>query len=94
MEGWVWAGIALWFHAQGRAAEQQNVLLMLSPLLIHPGGPQAVLPSHKSSSAQAGFVHGAGLFILELQAESGFRSQPQHIVPQFPLPQNRADAFS
>lgn len=61
MEGWVWAGIALWFHAQGRAAEQKNVLLMLSPLLIHPGGPQAVLPSHKSSSAQLRLVLFMGL---------------------------------
>lgn len=92
-EGWIWAGISLWFHTQGRAAEQQNVLLMLSLFPFHPGHPQPVLPSHNSSSgsAQACLAHGDP--ILEFQAESGFHSR-QHMVPQFPLPQKHVNTFS
>lgn len=92
MEGWIWAAL-LPFSAQGRAAEQQNLLLMLSP--PYPRTPQPVLPSQKSSpaSAQAAFVRGDP--ILELQVESGFHSQQQqqHIVPQFPLPQKQLIPF-
>lgn len=42
-QAWIWAGVALWFRAQGRTAEQQNLLLMLS--LPYPHGTAPVSPA-------------------------------------------------
>lgn len=82
VEGWMWAGIVLWVRLLKRAADAAS--------LPHAPRTPPVSPA-LPSPAQACFAHGCP--ILEFQAERGFHSQQQHIVPQFPLPQKHAGTF-